>query len=794
MILPKMPSLIDVEVKIGFDQLRARLKTHCLSTLGTAAVDEMTFLTEPDRVLQLLKQTLEFKQIFERGDIFPSNHYFDPSDLLNRIALEGNYIDEADFLKLAWSLQTVISCRDYLVKNKELCPSLFQLTEPVGVSTQLVKKILSVIDDHAQVRDSASVELGRIRKKIREEQSRLRRIIDQVYRHAVQEQWIPDGSLPTIRGGRLVIPVLAEHKRKVKGFIHDESATGQTVFMEPAEALEANNEMRDLEHAEKREVIRLLKELTAALREELNQLDLAYKFLARIDFIRAKARLALELEAGMPIVQRAPALNWMKARHPLLQMSLKGKRELIPLDINLTSADKFLLVSGPNAGGKSVCLKTVGLLQYMLQCGLLVPMSPDSTAGIFKQIFVDIGDQQSIENDLSTYSSHLKNMAQFTQSGNDQTLVLLDELGSGTDPNFGGAIAQAILQDLLKRKVWGVATTHYYNLKLFAGQVQGIRNAAMRFDEKNLLPLYRLDIGKPGSSFALEIAHKTGLPEEVLNKARQLAGSELVGFETLARELEKERNTLTKKSVLLEQKNKELDVLLRKYENLSGELEEKKKVILTKAKEEAQQLLAQTNREIEKTIRHIRENQAQKTETKKVREKLKAITQKVTDTPVAVKPVLPGEIKAGDRVRIIGQEGSGVVLSVKGKSAMVQLGELKTKVDVAKLEKANQATADKAIEKKLRSVGISLHEKRTGYSPALDVRGKRVDEVIPLLESFLDTSVLLAQGEVKILHGKGEGVLRKVIRDYLKQYKQVASFADEHVERGGDGITVVVLK
>ncbi|MBX2966036.1 MAG: endonuclease MutS2 [Cyclobacteriaceae bacterium] len=789
-----MPSLIDVEVKIGFDQLRARLKTHCLSTLGTAAVDEMTFLTEPDRVLQLLKQTLEFKQIFERGDIFPSNHYFDPSDLLNRIALEGNYIDEADFLKLAWSLQTVISCRDYLVKNKELCPSLFQLTEPVGVSTQLVKKILSVIDDHAQVRDSASVELGRIRKKIREEQSRLRRIIDQVYRHAVQEQWIPDGSLPTIRGGRLVIPVLAEHKRKVKGFIHDESATGQTVFMEPAEALEANNEMRDLEHAEKREVIRLLKELTAALREELNQLDLAYKFLARIDFIRAKARLALELEAGMPIVQRAPALNWMKARHPLLQMSLKGKRELIPLDINLTSADKFLLVSGPNAGGKSVCLKTVGLLQYMLQCGLLVPMSPDSTAGIFKQIFVDIGDQQSIENDLSTYSSHLKNMAQFTQSGNDQTLVLLDELGSGTDPNFGGAIAQAILQDLLKRKVWGVATTHYYNLKLFAGQVQGIRNAAMRFDEKNLLPLYRLDIGKPGSSFALEIAHKTGLPEEVLNKARQLAGSELVGFETLARELEKERNTLTKKSVLLEQKNKELDVLLRKYENLSGELEEKKKVILTKAKEEAQQLLAQTNREIEKTIRHIRENQAQKTETKKVREKLKAITQKVTDTPVAVKPVLPGEIKAGDRVRIIGQEGSGVVLSVKGKSAMVQLGELKTKVDVAKLEKANQATADKAIEKKLRSVGISLHEKRTGYSPALDVRGKRVDEVIPLLESFLDTSVLLAQGEVKILHGKGEGVLRKVIRDYLKQYKQVASFADEHVERGGDGITVVVLK
>lgn len=793
-MLRRMSRLNDVEVKIGFDQLRTWLKTYCLSTLGTTEVDSMTFLTDPDRVSELLNQTLEFKQIFERGDAFPSNHFFDPADLLKRIAVEGNYIDEADFLKLAWSLQTIIACRDYLIKNKEHCPTLFRLTEPVGISAQLVKQIINVIDDNAQVRDSASAELGRIRRKIREEQSRLRKIIDQVYRHAVQEQWIPDGALPTIRGGRLVIPILAEHKRKVKGFIHDESATGQTVFMEPAEALEANNEMRDLEHAEKREVIRLLKELTSALRVELHQLELAYAFLARIDFIRAKSRMALELQAGLPIVQRTPALHWMKARHPLLQMSLKGKRDLIPLDINLTEADRFLLVSGPNAGGKSVCLKTVGLLQYMLQCGLLVPMSPDSTAGIFEQIFVDIGDQQSIENDLSTYSSHLKNMAQFICFGNARSLVLLDELGSGTDPNFGGAIAQSILQQLLQKKVWGVATTHYYNLKLFAGQTPGIRNAAMRFDERNLVPLYQLDIGKPGSSFALEIAQKTGLPGEVLNTARELAGSDLVGFETLVRDLEKERNALMKKSASLEHKNKELSALVKKYETLSGELEEKKKEILNKAKEEARQLLAQTNREIEKTIRHIRENQAQKTETKKVREKLKEISQKVSGPVVSKKPIAPVEIKTGDRVRIIGQEGSGVVISVKGKSAMVQLGELKTNVALAKLERADQNPVDKTMEKKLRSVGLSLHEKRAGYSPILDVRGKRVEEVLPELEAFLDTSVLLAQGEVKILHGKGEGVLRKVIRDYLKRYKQVASFADEHVERGGDGITVVVLK
>lgn len=789
-----MFSQSDVEVKIDFDQIRTRLKTHCLSTLGTAEVDRMIFLNEPTRVLEWLQQTTEFKQIFERGDTFPSNHFFDPTDLLSRIALEGNYIDESDFLKIAWSLQTIISCRDYFVKNQALCPTLFRLSEPVGISAQLVKQILSIIDDHAQVRDSASAELDRIRRKIREEQSRLRKIIDQVYRHAIQEQWIPEGALPTIRGGRLVIPILAEHKRRVKGFIHDESATGQTVFMEPAEALEANNEMRDLEHAEKREVIRLLKELTTVLRAELDQLVQAYNFLGQVDFIRAKARLAQELQANMPIVQPVPALKWMKARHPLLQLNLKGKRELIPLEINLSEADRFLLVSGPNAGGKSVCLKTVGLLQYMLQCGLLVPMSPDSTAGIFEQIFVDIGDQQSIENDLSTYSSHLKNMAQFIRSGNARSLVLLDELGSGTDPNFGGAIAQSILQQLLQKNVWGVATTHYYNLKLFAGQTPGIRNAAMRFDEKNLVPMYLLDIGKPGSSFALEIAQKTGLPNEVLNSARELAGSDLVGFETLVRDLEKERNALMKKSASLEHKNKELNVLLKKYETLSGELEEKKKVILAKAKEEAQQLLAQTNREIEKTIRHIRENQAQKTETKKVREKLKEISQKVSGPVVPKKPIGPVELKTGDRVRIIGQEGSGVVLSVKGKSAMVQLGELKTNVALTKLERADQNSSDKTVEKKLRSIGLSLHEKRAGYSSELDVRGKRVDEVLPLLETFLDTSVLLAQGEVKILHGKGEGVLRKVIRDYLKQYKQVASFADEHVERGGDGITVVVLK
>ena len=790
-----MPHPSDVEQKLGFDQIRAKLKSLSLSSLGTTRVDEMLFLTDSSKVTHLLRQVFEFKQLLERGDSFPSNHYVDPAALFARASLEGNFLDEQDFLQIAYSLQTILTCRDYLAKNQEYYPVLFQLTEPVHVSNAFVKQIHTVIDDAGHVRDSASTELARVRRKLREEQSRSRKLIDQVYRQAVEQQWVPEGALPTIRGGRLVIPVLAEYKRKLKGFIQDESATGQTVFMEPAEVLEANNEIRDLEHSEKREVIRILMQLTDALRAEIPRLQLAYRFLGWIDFIRAKAKLALELEAELPEMVSSPAIRWMNARHPLLYMSLKGKRELVPLNIDLTEADRFLLVSGPNAGGKSVCLKTVGLLQYMLQCGLLIPASPDSKAGIFDDLFIDIGDQQSIENDLSTYSSHLKNMAHFVRFGNGKTLVLMDELGSGTDPNFGGAIAQAILQALLKKRVWGVATTHYYNLKLFAGQQQGIRNAAMRFDERNMVPLYTLDIGKPGSSFALEIAQKTGLPEDILAAASSLAGSELVGFETLVRNLEQERNALTEKTKQLNKQDADLKVLLKKYELLSGELEEKKKQILNKAKEEASNLLAETNREIEKTIRHIRENQAQKQETSKVRKNLEVLSQKVLRQEEEQKQKAPtGQLKAGDRVRLVGQDGSGVVLSVKGKAAIVQFGELKSTIAVSKLERASLSKADAVAERKLRSVGLSLHEKRAVYSSILDVRGKRVDEVVPLLDQFMDTSVLLSQGEVKILHGKGEGVLRKVIREQLRKYKQVASVADEHVERGGDGITVVVLK
>lgn len=782
-----------LEQKLGFDQIRLRIRSYCLSTSGTSNVEEMRFNTDPELIRTLLRQTLEFRSILEKNESFPSRHYYDAGDWLKKIALEGNYIDAEEFLRLAQALETIIAMKSFLSKGKEIYPQLFRLTEPLTISSKLTEMIYQKVDDKGMVKDSASPELGKIRKKLRDEQSRLRRLADQLFRQAVAERWVPEGSLPTVRDGRVVLPIHAEHKRKIKGFILDESATGQTVFMEPAEMLDANNEIRDLEHAEKREIIFILRELTSAMRLELPALESSFQFLARIDFIRAKAKFAVEIQGDLPIIGNGPELTWYQAKHPLLFLSLRGKRDIVPLNIELDPVDRMLLVSGPNAGGKSVCLKTVGLLQYMVQCGLLIPLSDRSRVGIFRDIFLDIGDQQSIENDLSTYSSHLRNMGVFLSSAGDKSLVLLDELGSGTDPNFGGAIAEAVLQELLTKRVWGVATTHYYNLKLFAGQRQGIRNAAMRFDSEHLQPLYILDIGKPGSSFALEIAKKTGLPSSTLSKAEQLVGKDLAGFETLVRNLEKERQELSEKIRRLEREEAALKQSLSKYQTLSTDLESRKKEIISKAKEEAAGLLRETNREIEKTIRHIRENKAEKKETMKVRQNLQALHQRVGQKKTEKVEKIKTPIQEGDRVRIIGQEGSGTVISVKDQTASVQFGDLKSHIRLNKLEKVTQAM-EKETASRARASGINLYEKQAHFNPALDVRGKRVEEVIPLLEQFLDTALLLGHGELRILHGKGEGILRKVIREQLSRVRQVATFHDEHVERGGDGVTVVVLK
>ncbi len=781
----------EFEQKLGFDQIRDRLKNYCLSPLGVKLVDEMGFSSDFPTVQSLLKQNLEFKLILEKGDQFPVTHYADPEEYLKTAAVEDSFLEEEAFYVILTSLQTILAAKQYLITNQELYPELYTITHQVVVSKSLLQQIESKFDDKGQIRDNASPELAKIRKRIREEQHRVKRLTEQVFRQAVDQGWVPEGATATIRDGRLVIPIMAQHKRRLPGLIMDESATGQTVFMEPLDVLEANNEIRDLIHAERREVIKILRELTNLLRIHLHELTPAYQFLAIIDFTRARAKFSLEIAAELPTLKANPDLNWLHARHPLLYLSLKGKREVVPLTIDLTETNPFLLISGPNAGGKSVCLKTVGLIQYMVQCGLLIPLHDKSTVGLFKNIFLDIGDQQSIENDLSTYSSHLKNMAFFLHHSNHNTLVLLDELGAGTDPNFGGGIAEAIMDGLLKRNVWGVATTHYYNLKLFASNHNSIRNGAMLFDSKKLAPLFQLEIGKPGSSFALEIARKTGLPFETIQKAEKIIGQELTGLESLMKSVAEEKQSLDKRQKEIKEQETKLSETLSRYEVLSSELTSKKKEILDKAKTEASNLLKETNREIEKTIRHIRENRAEKNETRKVRDGLQGLVQKVK--PSIVVSEQNETIIVGDYVRLIGQEVSGKVLSISDKNAVVQFGDLRSQVKLKQLVRSDKAIVNPTFVK-AKSFGIDVMSKQSKFVSTLDIRGKRVEEVTSLLDQFVDDALLLGQAELKILHGKGEGVLRKVVRERLKAIKGVATFADEHVERGGAGITVVVLK
>jgi len=781
----------DFENKLGFDQIRARLENYCLGPLGIKEVHQFSFSSGIGPIKVLLQRCSELKQILEKGDPFPLINYADPSVYFETIRIEDSFLEEENFLEIIQALQAILTLHKLLKASREEYPELFRLTEPVILPGQLTGVLETRFNDKGKIKDNASPELARIRKRLREEEIRVRKLTDQIFRDSVGQSWVPEGATLTIREGRVVIPILAEHKRKLRGFIMDESATGQTVYIEPAESMEANNEIRDLLHADRREVVKILKEMTSLLRENLDAVKSGCYFLGLIDFNRAKAKLAIDMEAGMPAIGEHGGLNWILARHPLLHLSLKGRRELVPLTVDLTHDARFLLVSGPNAGGKSVCLKTIGLIQYMVQCGLLVPMYEGSEVGIFENIFLDIGDQQSIENDLSTYSSHLKNMRFFLENAGAETLVLLDELGAGTDPNFGGGIAEAILSSLLQKKAWGVATTHYYNLKLFASNRADIRNGSMQFDTQKLQPLFHLEIGKPGSSFALEIAQKTGLPKATLERAEEIIGKELTGLETLMKTVAEEKQALQRSQREFAEKERKLNEERSRYQKLNAELDGKKKEIIDRAKTEASTLLKETNREIEKTIRHIRENKAEKKETRKVRQGLEELAGKVQ--PQQTKPNLPPQLlKEGDKVRLTGQEVTGTLVSIKGKQAVVEFGSVRSTVRLIQLVRSN--LVEPASVSKARSLGVDVMRKQSSFVSTLDLRGKRAEEVVPELDRFLDDAILLSQGELKILHGKGEGVLRKIVRERLKAVKQVASFADEHVDRVGAGITVVVLK
>ncbi|OIN60823.1 endonuclease MutS2 [Arsenicibacter rosenii] len=795
-----------LEQKLGFDKIRELLKQACVSPLGQDYVDKIRFTDNHQLIDKLLRQTAEFKQIVQFEPDFPSSNYIDVREQLKKARIEGIALTEEEFFDLKLSLRTIQDCLRFLEKRTERneYPFLRELAGPVTVNKAVNDAIERVIDDRGHVRDSASPELARIRRQIIAEQHNLRKQLDSMLRMARNNGWIPDDLSLTVRGGRLVIPIAAEHKRKIKGFVHDESSTGQTVYLEPAEVFDANNEIRELEYEERREVFRILQALTDQLRPHLEDLKKAINFLAMIDFIRAKARLATQLEAGMPKVHNRPFVSWSAARHPLLHLSFqKQGKKVVPLQVRLDEKQRILIISGPNAGGKSVALKTIGLVQFMLQCGLLVPMNDFSEMGVFQNLFIDIGDEQSLENDLSTYSSHLTAMKQFLIGANKRSLFLIDEFGTGTEPGLGGAIAEAILEDLNKSGAYGVINTHYTNLKVFADKTDGLINGAMRFDGEHLEPLYELEMGRPGSSFAFEIARKIGLPKGVIDRAKDKLGSQQVSFEKLLKELDIEKRVFAEKNMEIGINQRKVAQQLAEYTALKTRLENEQKQLINDAKQKAKALVQEANQRIENTIREIKENKAEKEATKAVRQQLEQFETKELKPEVIAetKPkeeyeLAEGTIEAGNYVRIKGQTAVGQVLAIRGKDAEIGIGDLKSNIKLNRLEKLSKKAYKEATgeENKPRMQGIDMNEKMMNFSFNLDIRGKRGEEALGVVDQFMNDALMLGYPELRIVHGKGDGILRTLVRNHLRTYKEVARMADEHVDRGGAGVTVVQMR
>jgi DNA mismatch repair protein MutS2 len=771
--------------------------------MGRRRASEIAFSSDYELVSRLLKETREFLSILEMGLPFPSQDYLDLSPALQRILVQGSYLYLDELADLRLSLRTIADCLNFFhLPSAQNFICLRILAGDLEVPSHILHETERILDDKGEIRDNASPELARIRREMKNKAVASEKLIGQLLSTARGSGWTSSDAEVTLSDGRLVIPILATHKRRIKGIIHSESASGQTVFLEPESCLEINNEIRELESAERREIINILTNFTDIVRPETGTLMQAYDFLGELDFIRAKARFASDTEADEPALQAGTVIEWINGRHPLLYLTLKTKgKTIVPLNIKLDKVERILVITGPNAGGKSVCLKTVGLIQYMLQCGLLVPLDPDSKAGIFEDIFIDIGDEQSLENDLSTYSSHLLNLSFFINHCGTSSIFLIDELGTGTDPALGGAIAEAALEKLSITGAFGVVTTHYSNLKLLAGKVPGIFNGAMLFDTKKLQPLYILASGKPGSSFTFEIARRIGFPEDVIQSAIGKAGKTHLDFEQQLQEVESEKLRLEKRLKEFQVADGFLGELIEKYEFMKSELEKQRHEILQKAKQEAKDLLDQSNRMIENTIRQIRESQAEKEKTKTARSDIENFRQKI-----AIESALDDkkesrdddrlskhiQFKPGDWVTIEDRQKPGMIQRIKSNEAVVDFDGIKFTFPIQQLISA-KGPAKKAtghVSTYLRD----LNEKSVTFKLTLDLRGKMADEALQLVQKYLDDAYLLRIKEVSILHGKGEGILRRVIRDYLSGADEVISFADEDLDRGGSGITKVVLK
>ncbi len=812
------------EHKIGFDAVRTRLTELCGSSLGAANVQAMRFSSDFSMIDLELRRTAEMLAIAEGSDPLPLRNMHDVTTTLKRCRIEGASVSLDELLKIRQSLQTISDLHAFFTPKGDdgtpmPYPLLAELCADMTAFPDINRQIDRIIDPLGNMRDNASPYLAEIRSELSRISASVNSIMRRVMARAVEAGYLDKDTTPTVRDGRLVLPVAPMHKRKINGIVHDESATGKTFFIEPAEIVEVNNRGRELELEERREMMRILSEITAFMRPSIPDMLQSYEILGLLDFIMAKAVYAKETGATLPHISPSTELEWYHAVHPVLLESLRRQgKEIIPLDITLDGNNRILIISGPNAGGKSVCLKTVGIVQYMAQCGMLPTVYENSHIGIFKGIFIDIGDDQSIEDDLSTYSSHLRNMKHFLSHGNDATLILIDEFGGGTEPQIGGAIAQAILKEFNDKHLWGVITTHYQNLKHFADDTDGLINGSMLYDRQQMRPLFRLSIGNPGSSFAIEIARKTGLPASIIDNAAEIVGSDYINMDKYLLDIARDRRYWENKRQTIRQKEKKIEQVLERYEEDAETLRSKRREILAEAKEEARKILDGSNAAIERTIREIRESQAEKERTAEARRQMAQEKEALlnADTSASKNKLLQKAPKAkkgnadktsknttapsaplavGDNVKLDGQGTPGKILEINGKDAVVAFGMLKTNVKLNRLQRtlAQPSSGVKSTSFVSSSTTDRLRERQLQFKREIDVRGMRADEAIQAVTYFIDDAIQFNQNEVRILHGTGTGALRQAIRQYLDTVQGVASYRDEHVQFGGAGITVVTL-
>jgi len=796
-----------IEQKIGFDSIRTHIEYYCKSDIGKQIVANMQFVSNIDTIQNSLNQIAEMKQIIEFEHDFPTPSFIHISSSLQSVIPFETWLQASEMHVLRLSLLEIDAFIHFFSSHKDIYPALYSLCKEIAAPIELCKYIDQKIDVNGNIKDNASKKLIEIRQLMQQKKQIVAKIMNQKLRNARAEGWCDSDTELTLRNGRLVIPLNTAFKRKIQGFVHDESITGKTSYVEPIEAFEINNDIVSLEYEEHKEIISILKELTNQIRPYINQIIDAYNLMACIDAIRAKALFSIRIQANKPQVIKKTYISLVGAKHPLLILSFEHtKREVIPLKVHLDHSQRILVISGPNAGGKSVCLKTIVLLQYMCQCGLLIPASEHSTIGIFSSIFIDIGDEQSLENDLSTYSSHLRNMKYFVNGATHNTLFAIDEFGTGTEPLMGGAIAESVLEHLHNSGAYGIITTHYTNLKHATTSLMYAVNGAMLFDLEQLKPLYKLRMGSAGSSFAFEIAAEIGLPKSIIDQAKQKLGKDHVDFDRNLKQLEEEKQYIFKKKDELKKREQELKELQEKLHEKTTNLNEKKLEIITHTKQEMKELLNSVNKQIEQTIRVIKETQAHKETTKQARKQLQEFESQLLQTlDSKTKHIKPSQTKKtidiqkhisfqiGDYVVMKGQQTVGTILHLKNNKATVQFSHSTITVSIESLEKTSKPKQE-SLPVFVKQSTKTISEKRLQFSTKLDVRGKRGDEALYEVKEFIETAHMLQIQKVEILHGKGYGILRKLIRDYVVTTGFVKSCSDAPIDLGGDGITIITLE